>query len=235
MHAKFADTWAERAQAELGAARRFKALACRLSDLGTHPKLMALVSAAEHEEYQHASMCAAMAKSLGHPSGFSHRPALIQDAPYSWHRRPNIDARDRTLLDVVLMCCITESLNASLLNTIYGEGQPGKARRLIRHILQDEVKHAQIGWAYLSEVARVRSCHFIADDLAEMLDVAVRDELFLPMTEMDDAIGYEMGIMPTRYRLEQFELTIQEVLMPGFEHLGIDAHVMSVWLEAQRA
>ena len=76
------------------------------------------------------------------------------------------------------MCCITETLNASLLNSIYGESKEGGTQKVIREILKDEIKHGQIGWAHLSHESQKRDCSFLGEYLDEMLDISVRDELF---------------------------------------------------------
>ena len=200
--------------------------------MDTHPSVMALLSTAEAEEDHHALLCAQMAKAMGHPIGFAHRPSSEAVPAPSWHRLA--DER-RVLLDVVLMCCVTESLNASLLNSIYAEAKPTEARSLIRQILQDEVKHAQIGWAYLETVAQHTSCAVVADYLSEMLDLAVRDELFMPLTDIDEIACYDAGVMPVKDRLIQFELTLETVIIPGFENFGIDTQGISAWLDRQLA
>ena len=66
-----AQTWAERAQAELGASRRFRELGARLQAVGVPTALTQLVMRAVRDEEEHAFLCAKLARELGHATGFS--------------------------------------------------------------------------------------------------------------------------------------------------------------------
>ena len=228
MRAQAAQTWAERAQAELGASQRFRALHLKLKSLDTHPQILRLVHQAEEDEDRHALLCAQMAIKLGHSTGFAQITEEVESKPYSWMSRPC--DYERALLDVVLMCCITESMNASLLNTIYEHARQSEAGQLIHRILKDEVKHAQIGWAYLSQESQRRDCNFVAEYLIEMFDVAVKDEIFLPLIDEVDESLYELGVMPNSSRFQQFQDTLTHVVCPGFEQFGIDTQPINTWL-----
>ena len=228
MRAEMALTWAERAQAELGAARRFRELSVRLKEVDAHPRILELVKQAEEEEDHHAFLCAKMAQKLGHKTGFAKIEGISEPISCRWDALTS--ERDRLLLDVVLMSCITESMNASLLNAIYTHSSHSEAGRLIHKILKDEVKHAQIGWAYLSEECKQRDCSFVANYLVDMVTLSVRDELFLPITASitDDSseASYEYGVMPQHLRLKHFKTTLHQVVCPGFEHFGIDTSAL---------
>ena len=109
-----AQTWAERAQAELGASRRFRELGARLQAVGVPTALTQLVMRAVRDEEEHAFLCAKLARELGHATGFSKPEDLVQPGAPSWQSRSS--GRERVLLDVVSMCCVTESFNTSLLH-----------------------------------------------------------------------------------------------------------------------
>ena len=102
MNPGIAQTWAERAQAELGASRRFRELSVRLQALDTHPKILELISQAENDEDRHAVLCARMAIELGHETGFAHMSISSDQDNLSWSNIP--DEKDRILLDLVLLC-----------------------------------------------------------------------------------------------------------------------------------
>ena len=190
-------------------------------------QIIELVEQAEIEEDEHAALCARMALDLGHETGFAHVANHHSEIQCSWYEHPNEAVR--LLLDLVLLGCITESINASLLRSIYVEARPGRARDLIHKILADEVKHAQIGWAYLSLSCAQRDCRFVSEYLSEMLDLSVRDELFLPALSPATANTYDFGVMPVAHRLPQFCATLDEVIIPGFAHFGIDTGPMIQW------
>ena len=143
-----------------------------------------------------------MARKLGHPTGFSTPHGISDMGVVSWGGLPE---RDKLLLDVVMMGCITESLNASLLNVIYANAKKGEAADLLHKILKDEVNHGQIGWAYLSEECQKRDCSFVRHFLVEMIEVSVNDALFLPATAPLDASSYTHGVMPHRDRLRHYD------------------------------
>jgi hypothetical protein len=227
MKEQLAITWAERAQAELGASRRFRQLLVRLQRLNTNPHILQRVEQAEQEEDLHAFLCSKMAMKLGHATGFAIPRGISKTQTYSWVELPE---RDRLLLDVVVLGCITESLNASLLNTIYAKSDGGEASRLIHRILKDEVKHAQIGWAYLGEECKARDCSFVSDYLVEMVQISVNDALFQPVTVPLSDASYAFGVMPHHARREQFNATLDEVVCAGLEHFGIDTSDLRNWL-----
>ncbi|MEC7987322.1 MAG: hypothetical protein VX278_19280 [Myxococcota bacterium] len=226
MNVEIARTWAERAQAELGAARRFRELGARMRRFDTNPTLLQLVKKAGQEEDQHAFWCAKMAIKLGHDSGFAMPKAVLENPSYSWQDRSEAE---RLLLDTVLMCCLTESMNASLLNTLYGQSGRSEAGQLLHRILKDEVKHAQIGWAYLGESCKERDCGFVSDYLVEMATLAIREELFAAVSTPLSDEAYHYGVMPQSARVEQFKSTLEEVVCAGFEHVGIDAQPLRRW------
>lgn len=226
MNKVMARVWAERAQAELGAARRFKELLKRMKKFDTHPRILELVAQAEKDEDQHAFWCAKMARKFGHKTGFENPNDVVEEFNYSWTQRPE---RQRLLLDVVMLCCITESMNASLLNTIYSQSGRSEAGQLIHRILKDEVKHAQIGWAYLGEECKSQDCRFVSEYLIEMATISVKEELFLPVSNSLSQEAYRYGVMPENQRIDQFKATIEEVVCAGLEHFGIDASGLKQW------
>lgn len=226
-----AQTWAERAQAELGASRRFRELYHELQIVEAHPEVLRRVRQAERDEDRHALLCARMAIELGHDTGFADPAEHAHPTTPPW--RDHLSEADRVLLDVVLMCCITESLNASLLNTIYQNAPNSEAGQLVHEILKDEVQHAQIGWAHLSAEHQRRDCSFVADYLVQMFEIAVKDELFLPAVDTADEHLYHYGVMPHHLRLSQFYETFYCVILPGLERFGVETRALVEWVESQ--
>ena len=227
-------TWAQRAQAELGAKERFRILGEELGDHQGHPTVLALVKKARDDEKRHAIMCAEVAKEYGHSTGFEkifHKPIELKK---SWNGRK--DSAERLLCEMTLMCCITETLNASLLNSIYGHSkEEGGTHEIIREILKDEIKHGQIGWGHLSHESQKRDCSFLGDYLDEMLDISVRDELFLPVPDNgDDEDSFQYGVMPMGLRLKQFKTTLEQVVLPGFEQFGVETSKARDWLSKKQ-
>ena len=227
MNETIARTWAERAQAELGAAQRFRNIANHLEERTAPPKLTQLARKAVQDEERHAFLCAKVATKWGHRSGFETPKNIDKKPPSSWH---NLPVQDSFLLDMILTCCITESFNASLLSSIYAKSKTSEEGRIVHQILKDEVQHGQLGWAFLQWEAQQRDCTFVSDYLIEMLDLAIRDELFSSHHELASS-SYLYGVMPHQDRLSQFQLTLEEVICPGFTHFGIDITPIQKWMK----
>jgi len=223
-----ASTWAERAQAELGAAQRFRSIAKHLEEQETPPKLVQVAKKAAADEELHAFLCAKVAKKWGHRTGFESPKELKAHKPRPWKELPKNDV---FLLEIILVCCITESFNASLLNSMYAQSKKSEEGRIIHQILKDEVQHAQLGWAFLQLETQRRDCSFVSAYLVDMLNIATRDELFSSAHHSTDPSSYLHGVMPHQDRLPQFQTTLEEVICPGFAHFGIDTTPIRHWIK----
>ena len=51
--------------------------------------------------------------------------------------------------------------------------------------------------------------------------------LLIEDTESPDT--YALGVMPLEHRRGQFLATLDDVVIPGFEHFGIDTYGLSQW------
>ena len=222
-------TWAQRAQAELGAKARFIELTNQLIDARASKKVIDLSRKAIIEEDQHSDLCADMAIKLGHPTGYALFQGTGMQFKKPWEERSSY--RERLLCEMVLMCCITETINASLLNTIYGSAKNTEATRLIQKILRDEIKHSQMGWAHLSLEAKKIDCSFLGQYLDSMLKISVKDELFVPAPHLYEEGDFQYGVMPVQHRLGQFIETLEAIVLPGFEKIGIDTSKAHSWLQ----
>ena len=231
MNDTIARTWAERAQAELGAAQRFRIIAKTLGDNDIPPKLVHIAQKAAKDEEIHAFMCAKIAIKWGHKTGFDTPKGIKKSAVSPWK---NLPPKDSFLLDIILMCCITESFNASLLNSMYAQNKRSEEGRIIHQILKDEVKHAQLGWAYLQFETQLRDCSFVSNYLVDMLNIAIRDELF-SSPHTTETSSYLYGVMPHQDRLPQFQTTLEDVLCPGFVHFGIDVTSIKRWMKEKKS
>lgn len=225
-----AKTWAERAQAELAARTRFKLLTEQLMDFAANGSIIRLARKAQGDEERHAIMCAQVARQYGHPTGLEDLPTPSLQLSRSWELK--LSAKECLLCEVTLMCCIIETANAGLLNTIYGHSKVTPTRNIIRQILKDEIKHGQIGWAYLAAESKEFDYRFLQNYLVEMFEIAVKDELFLPIADdLGDEDSFNYGVMPVGLRLKQFQTTAYQVIFPGLEKFGVDTGNARAWLQ----
>ena len=63
-----------------------------------------------------------------------------------------------------------------------------------------------------------------------MLDISVKDELFIPAPHLYDDSDFQYGVMPAEYRLEQFIETLKQVVIPGFQQFNIPVVEIENWL-----
>jgi hypothetical protein len=101
----------------------------------------------------------------------------------------------------------------------------------VHAILRDEVKHAQLGWAHLAHERQNGRGEFIAEVLPHMLSGSVRAEIFTEdAIDEGDPIWIEHGELPGALRLTIFARTLETVVFPGLEKLGVDTAHGRAWL-----
>jgi hypothetical protein len=229
-----AETWAQRAQAELGAEKRFLHLAQNLRDLGAHEKIVSLALQSARDEAWHSKICADLAKHFGHETGFSQ--LSHQSHPEVDKVKADLSSGQRLVYDVVAMCCLTETVNAALLSVLYESTEISVVKKVTHRILTDEIKHSQMGWAFLESEENKRDFSFLAQYIPVMLTEAVQEELFIPpvsATFGDSSLQY--GVLPLEKRLAQFQATMEGIVLPGLETYGIDINPAKSWLLAKSA
>lgn len=220
--------WAYRAGAERQAAGRFARLAAALAEQGALAECIALAQRAVDDETRHVGICCAMADAYGG----ANEPAVAGAEPIGPATLP---PRDRLLYEIVAFCCITETLNASLMKVALDRARVGAVRHALRSILKDEVQHARLGWAHLAWARARGETSFVAAALPRMLAGAVQEELFSPAERAVDGAELEAhGELPEAQRLAIFEACAEHVLVPGFEQHGIDTGPMRAWISRRK-
>ncbi len=218
--------WALRAASERVQERRFRRLAGELATAGADLQVAALALQASRDENRHAGLCARLASRFGWTE-----PIPSDDAVISWPA--GMALADRVLYEVVVSCCLMESLNARLLVGIAAGARDGEVKSVATAILKDEVSHSRIGWAHLAFETGRRDCRGLSRLLPRMLADTVSEELLAPPPPgpRDEAL-LAYGELPLALRLEQFRGAAQELIFPGFERLGIDTAPARRWLES---
>jgi hypothetical protein len=224
--------WAFRANAEREAEQRFGRLVGELTLMGAPAEAIQLATRAVVDEQRHVELCEALASSYRLAGGVA--PAFPPtDASPLGPRE--LDARDRLLYEVVAFCCVTETLNSSLMKVARDRASVPEAREALRTILRDEVGHARIGWAHLAHEASRRRCGFLDEMLPRMLAGAIRDELFSPGPAHPDEVALERhGELAERVRLEIFESALRDIIAPGLEGFGVDTRPLWRFVEKRR-
>ena len=229
--ALIASVWAYRARSERQATARFSRLACELRAIEAQPAVVGLAEAAIAHEEAHERICLELARSYGHAGDDD--GALEADAIGPRRLSP----RDRVLYEMIAFCCITESLNASLMMLSYERARDPDVRAALRVILRDEVSHSRMGWMHLAAERAEGRGAFIAKALPFMLAGTVRAELFLRGLPSDDARELRLGDhgeLSESIRLEIFEHTLEDVIYPGLEAVHVDTRAARAWVASMR-
>jgi hypothetical protein len=222
-----AKLWTFRARAELVAAARFDRLATELAQTNAGSTVIRMAESAASDERRHHQLCTRLATELGAP---------IDRAP-TVHVEPlRCGANDRAqqlLYEVVAMSCVTESVSTAMLMAMAESARDDRVLEVIRSVLKDEVRHAQLGWAYLASLPVGFDTTFIAASLPHMLRDTVSDELFGPedTTEADLELA-GLGGLPRRQRRVLFQSSLREVVLAGLRRFGIDTIAGERWLDS---
>lgn len=224
-----AEAWRFRCRVELEAEVRFERLAGRMERLGDAAELVALARSASADERRHAALCAEEAARLGAPVALEPVRDLAEIAPAT------AALADRVLYEVVAACCVSETESMGVLATLLEVVRSPGLRRTLQALASDEVNHARLGWAYLASAHAAGRGAFLGPLLPAMLGGSVAPDLFEPVSgEREDEALLELGVLPHHRQREVFEHTLEEVVFPGFERLGVDTRPARAWL-AERA
>jgi hypothetical protein len=140
------ETWKERMRQEHLAVGAFALLTQELAQQGCDATVLGLVARASADEVRHAQVCGRMAVAmLGHEA-----------VPRVWRGLPKVpahatvNAKTRVLLHVVEMCCLSETLTAVFFAEMVSRATHSAARAVVESLLEDEIDHSRVGWAYLA-------------------------------------------------------------------------------------
>ena len=218
--------WKVRSLFELEAADRFRILASELSALGTSEAVVTLAREAATDELRHAELCEGLAAHFGEPA--QARPAIVFRRVAPAHLAPG----ERLLYEVVAMSCVTETLSTALLGTLVDRARDTLAKQTMKSILRDEVKHSQLGWAFLAEQHARGAPDCVSSHLGPMLEATMGDELYAtnaPTDPSDDALA-GLGALERLERRRIVRETLELVVFPGLERFGIDTAPGRRWL-----
>lgn len=218
--------WAYRAGLEHAAARRFDWLAACLREAGFADSLVAIARESAAQERVHVRLCSDIAVRFDATVELEEGGA-IETAP------PSLSLHQRTLYEVVAVCCIAETANAAVVAVGADDIVDPEIRRAVRTILADEVQHSRLGWHLLA------SCDLSRADLGmlggfvpHMLRGTVRDDLFAAQSVRgDEAVMATFGTLPLEGRRATFLAAMREVALPGLAYHGVDTTLAATFLD----
>jgi hypothetical protein len=138
--------------------------------------------------------------------------------------------RERLLYEVVVFCCLVESINAAMLTMTYELATAPRIREATRTILEDEVDHARLGWAHLATERAQGRGDFLAELLPGMLREVIDDELVAKHdpTTPDSALEAH-GNLSLSTKREIFAASLRDVILPGLDALTVNTAPARRW------
>ena len=207
--ARLAATWMRRAEAEYLAISTFSVLAIDLVAAMAPADVISLCLRAGIDEIRHAEMCVRMAQIYSGeqklpPPGMSSLP----DDP----ARPKLH---QALANTMLVSCVSETYATTVLSATRDLTVDPTAQAVLTSIYSDEVMHARLELGGQG----------VIDAAAAMLPRALRGvanvvERERPIGDVTPAVR-DHGLMTPAEERVIFSTCVREVLVPGFEALGI--------------
>ncbi|HEX4339942.1 MAG TPA: hypothetical protein VH062_28740 [Polyangiaceae bacterium] len=223
-----AGTWAFRTRAEIEATARFARMATDLARVGATDVVVQGARDAAADEARHRDLCAKLAAKWGEPNALNHVP------PDQRIGRSDMDPRDRLLWELVAVCCISETMNTSLMTRCMEVAKEPEIRSTLHELLTDEVRHARLGWAHLAAERVAGRGAFLSEVLPRMLEASIEPgflegAMVAPWTEA----LYEYGELPTSELVQIYCDTLNLVVFKGLDAVGIDTSKGRAWLESR--
>ena len=216
------ESWAARTHVEECSSVQFERLAADLEALEAPQLLVEVALRAVGEEAHHRELCRSLALEYGVDPG--PRAEAVTLAP------PGLPAFERCVYAAVAHCCVAETESVATLTELIRAAGPDQVRRALVTIARDEVQHSQLGWAVVTWAAGRRSLGFLGGALPTMLEPGA-GPLFRPAPpEADDERLRAHGVLPMSAKRTVFLEALEEVLLPGFERVGVDGAAARAWV-----
>lgn len=212
--------WRRRREQEHLAVGAFALLARELAEDGCDAVVLSLVTRASSDEVRHAEICRRFAMAL---LGEGNVPARVRGLP-KVPMHDGATSAERVLLHMVEMCCLSETLTGVYLTEMVARTTDPVARETVESLLEDEIDHGRVGWAYVTERSRARRLDGIAEALPAMLDRTVGPVLTAAASarSIDDERLESCAYLSPRAAGAIYSRALRDVILPGFETLGID-------------
>jgi hypothetical protein len=216
--------WLRRAEVELTAATLSAQVVRGLLLDGATREVLELASRAVSDEVRHAYLCHAVAeryfgRPIDPPRSRPVEEPAFGDCPPAVNR----------LLGVVLHSCVSETLATVCLREGLGLCVSPTAKAVTQRLLEDDLNHARLGWAHLaSPFVDVQAKEHVGRALPVLLRLGRESWLAEPRPADDDPAHGVLGL-PGFKALTKSALA--ELVLPGFDHVGVDTRAGREWFE----
>jgi len=220
-----AGVWLGRAASERRVADAFVVIEGALVALGTTTDLTRLAARAVDDELRHAEISRVVAsryagRELDAP------PRIVLTVP----AHPRASERLRHVLHVVGQCCVNETIASAFLEATLAQVEAPLAAAALRELLADEIDHGRIGWAVLASVDAVTRAA-VAGRAPAMAVATLRMWRASPRSYFEREPFPQHGAPPEAVVEAAFSAAFRDLVVPGFEALGLDVERLRVWAE----
>jgi hypothetical protein len=207
--------WVDRAEGELTTALTFEFMLEDLRHENAPAELLRMAGAAIEDEHRHVDWCLRWARSVD-----PKRPA---EAKLGGTRPLEFDGaspHDNRLLRTVFGCCFSETVAVHVLRASHVHITLDSVRLLNLEHMKEEVPHARLGWALLGwSGVTERDRGMIHEHIPEMTRIT-RMVWQTTRREADEDL-HALGYLSSLIIDEACEEAIQDVVLPGLQHLGV--------------
>jgi hypothetical protein len=218
--------WRRRAENELATSRVFAQLDRDLRWFGAASEVLQLSARAVDEEVLHSELCALTSEIYGEQS----RPLALAQEPTP-PIFPVCSPRVHGALFAALHSAVNETIGVTYLSACLAEAQSRAARCVVKELLGDEVRHSRIGWAVLASPQLGPSERAsIASFMPALLDVCVGTWLADVESDYPDELPPGHGCINHHGIAQAVKDALHGVILPGLEHVGIDATAAREWV-----
>ncbi len=222
--ATLARIWLSQAATEYRVASSFAVIHRGLVALDADAGLVRLAARAVDDEHRHAALAEALAgRYAGRPVG--PHPVLPEQRPEHATASPAL----KSALFVVGQCALNETFASAYLSAGYAGAKHPLAKAALRELLEDEIDHARIGWAYLSTTTPALRRE-LSDWLLPLTVCNLREWRRLELPAGDALAAH--GVPPLEVAREALDEALADVLLPGFRRAGLDTRALERWIAA---
>jgi hypothetical protein len=214
-------TWLGRMVNEYASSAVFEALGPQLERAGFGADVARECGGFAAEERRHGILCGAVVEALGGEA----RAEVSERAPFPEHA--DASAREGALRNVLSVACLSETVAVSLIGAERIEMPEGPLRALLTGIYADEIGHARFGWRLaaaelpkLTVDERRRLGRYLAAAFAHL---EAHELAHLPAALEPPREGVALGLCSGADARLLFYETVDEVIVPRLESLGLDA------------
>ncbi len=214
-------TWRGRMINEYGSSRVFAELADQLAEAGFSAEEVKACREFAEEERTHGVLCGAVVEALG-GEALAELPEL-----HAFPRHTDVAPIEGVLRNLLSVSCMSETVAVALIGAERLEMPEGELRDLLTRIWADEIGHARFGWGIvarevpkLDEAAKRRLGAYLAVAFAH---VEEHELAHLPVSSTPPADGVELGLCSGADARQLFFDTIQSVVIPRLNDLGLPA------------